>query len=499
MTETFDVIVVGGGPGGSTAATLSAMRGHRVLLLEREAFPVYKIGESLLPATVHGVCAMLGVAEELKQANFVVKQGGTFKWGRAKKPWTFQFSLSPEMRGPTSFAFQVERLKFDAILWNNAKRRGVDVRERHTVRNLLHDDAGRVCGLAFDGPDGERREVRSKFVIDASGWTSVLNRHVGTRIYSEFFRNLAIFGYFENGGRLPAPNAGNIFCVAFDRGWFWYIPLSDTLTSVGAVIGEEHAHVVNGDPDQVLHDLVGECEPVRDLLSGAKRAIGPPYDKVRVRKDFSYCHSRFWQPGIALVGDAACFIDPVFSSGVHLSTYSAVLAARSVNTCLRDELPEERSFSEFERRYLREYRYFYDFLISFYDMDQDLESYYWSARKILNSGEASNEAFVRLVGGIGGSGEQLYGSGAEYLRTRAALSRHLFAGVSPELAQAARSAGTAAEADRRVRTEFMQGLFTELTHLQAQAVVKHAIRPVPLFKDGLVPTEDSLALAEPSA
>lgn len=499
MTQTFDVIVVGGGPGGSTAATFAAMRGHRVLLLEREELPVYKIGESLLPATVHGVCAMLGVADELKRANFVVKRGGTFKWGRAQRPWTFDFSLSPTMRGPTSFAFQVERLKFDTILLNNAKRQGVDVRERHSVRNLLVDDGGRVCGLAFDGPHGERREARCRFVIDASGWTSTLNRHVGTRVYSDFFRNLAVFGYFENGGRLPQPNSGNIFCVAFERGWFWYIPLSETLTSVGAVIGEEHSHLVSGQPDQVFHDLIAECEPIRDLLSRATRATSAPYDKVRVRKDFSYCHTKFWQPGIALVGDAACFIDPVFSSGVHLSTYSGLLAARSVNTCLREELSEEQSFSEFERRYLREYRYFYDFLISFYDMDQDLDSYYWSARKVLNSAEASNEAFVRLVGGMGGSGEQLYDGGAEYLRMRASLSRQLFTGVSSEHVPAVEGVATLPEPDKRAKAEFMQGLFTELTQLQAHAVLKGALRPTPLFKDGLVPTPDSLAWAAPSA
>ncbi|MEA2540848.1 MAG: FAD-dependent halogenase, partial [Acidobacteriaceae bacterium] len=125
----FDLIVVGGGPAGSTAATLVALQGHRVLLLEKEKFPRYKIGESLLPATVHGICPLLGVSKALKEANFVVKRGGTFRWGKSQTPWTFSFASSAAMAGPTSIAYQVERMKFDQILLNNAREKGVDVRE----------------------------------------------------------------------------------------------------------------------------------------------------------------------------------------------------------------------------------------------------------------------------------------------------------------------------------------------------------------------------------
>lgn len=122
--EHFDLIVVGGGPSGSTLATLVAMRGHRVLLLEKESFPRYQIGESLLPATVHGVCKLLGVTEELEAANFTKKLGGTFRWGSNPEPWTFAFAISPKLAGPTSFAYQVERMKFDKILIDNARRKG---------------------------------------------------------------------------------------------------------------------------------------------------------------------------------------------------------------------------------------------------------------------------------------------------------------------------------------------------------------------------------------
>ena len=144
-----------------------------------------------------------------------------------------------------------------------------------------------------------------------------------------------------------------------------------------------------------MKSFIEECPLIREFLSEATRVTEGPYGQFRVRNDYSYCHSHFWVPGTVLIGDAACFVDPVFSSGVHLATYSSLQAARSINTCLRHELGEERSFTEFERRYRREFGNFYQFLMSFYDMNQDKESYFWSARKVLNTEESANEAFVR--------------------------------------------------------------------------------------------------------
>jgi halogenation protein CepH len=492
MSEQFDVIVVGGGPGGSTAATFMAMQGRRVLLLEKECLPIYKIGESLLPSTVNGICPMLGVTDELRRANFVMKRGGTFRWGRAKEPWTFEFALSPAMSGPTSFAYQVERMKFDTILLNNARKKGVDVRERHVALEALFDDRARVCGLVFRDDAGQRREARCQFVVDASGAASSLGRCVGERIYSPFFRNVAVFGYFTNGKRLPPPNSGNIFSAAFDRGWFWYIPLSDTLTSVGAVIGREHAELLADGAEAALMQLIPRCEHVRDMLSEATRVTTGPYGEVRVRKDYSYCHTTFWRPGLVLVGDAACFIDPVFSSGVHLSTYSALLAARSINTTLAGWLAEDRAFSEYERRYRREYGYFYDFLTAFYNVDQDLDSYFWSARRVLESDEHGNEAFIRLVAGIGGSGEQLYSSTEAFLQQRPS-GRQLF----PSLPSGRDTAASRA-ADEKQRHAFMSGLLTELSQVQTQATQEARRAPEqPLFTDGLIPSSDGFHWIEP--
>src|SRR5256885_10645606 len=155
MDEESDVVVVGGGPGGSTLATLIAMRGYNVILLEKEKFPRWQIGESLLPSTVHGVCRLTGVTDELAKAGFTIKRGGTQRWGASPEPWTFSFSVSPLLAGETSFAYQVERSKFDQILLDRAKQVGVDVREQCSVTAVLGDDE-RVRGAAYvaeTGPD----------------------------------------------------------------------------------------------------------------------------------------------------------------------------------------------------------------------------------------------------------------------------------------------------------------------------------------------------------
>ncbi|TYB71029.1 tryptophan 7-halogenase [Nonomuraea sp. PA05] len=354
--QEVDVIVVGGGPSGSTLASLVAMQDHRVLLLEKETFPRYQIGESLLPSTVHGVCRLIGVTDELARAGFTVKRGGTLRWGANPKPWTFLFSVSPKMAGSTSFAYQVERMKFDKILLDRARELGVRVREQCSVTDVLTAPDGRVHGVRYTGPDGAETEVHAKYVVDASGNRSRIHNKVGgTRKYSEFFRSLALFGYFEGGKRLPAPNSGNILSAAFESGWFWYIPLSDTLTSVGAVVARDMAHRIQGDPENALKTLIQECPEVSELLDGATRVTTGEYGQIRVRKDYSYHQTRFWRPGMVLVGDAACFVDPVFSSGVHLATYSALLAARSINSVLAGRIGEQAAFDEFERRYRRGY------------------------------------------------------------------------------------------------------------------------------------------------
>jgi halogenation protein CepH len=400
--EKIDLIVIGGGPAGATVSTLVAMQGHKVLLLERERFPRYQIGESLLPITVHGICGMLGCLDEVKSANFVKKHGGVFRWGKNSEPWRFNFAIAPDLeKVDAGYAYQVERSRFDQILLDNAKRRGVRVLEGHTVKDVIVEN-GRAVGVQYVDELGTTRTARARFIADASGNQGQFHKIVGERVFSEFFQNIALFCYFENAKRMPEPFGGNILCAAFDDGWFWYIPLSDTLTSVGAVIAREHAGKLRKGHDEAMREFIDACPIIKDLLEPATRITEGQYGQYRVRRDYSYSDTRFWMPGLALLGDAACFIDPVFSTGVHLATYSGLLAARTFNTVLQGlpELDEQRCFNEFEMRYRLEFENIYKFLVAFYDFHGDEESYFWEARKILNTSERDNEAFVRLIAGI---------------------------------------------------------------------------------------------------
>lgn len=489
----YDLIVVGGGPTGSTLASFTAMAGLRVLLLEREAFPRHQIGESLLPATVHGICRMLGVLDEIERRGFPKKNGGTFRWGTNPEPWTFRFSRHP--KDPYGYAYQVERATFDQILLDRARALGVDVREQHDALGLIVED-GRAVGVAYADAEGRRHEARAHYVADTSGNRSHLSRFVGERVYSEFFRNVALFGYFENGKRLPAPNQGNILSAAFHDGWFWYIPLSDTLTSVGAVVSREAAEEIRQGEEAALNGYIARCPLIQDYLAGARRITSGIYGPLRIRKDYSYCTTRFWAPGMVLAGDAACFIDPVFSSGVHLGTYSALLAARSILTLLggAEGISEEACFTEYEERYRREFGRFYQFLLAFYDVHQDEESYFWHARKILNSGERANADFVRLVAGLSASDEPLFAGPESFFQARQGFGDWFAANVLPPEAGGKPAAAPAQAADPAAfdPAKFMLGFNQEIISLQLLAVRGSASREQPVREGGLVPSADGL-------
>ncbi|MFF0814415.1 tryptophan 7-halogenase [Rhodococcus sp. NPDC003318] len=495
-SEQVDVVVVGGGPGGSTVATLLAKSGHRVIQLERESFPRYQIGESLLPSTIHGVCRLLGVEDEIESAGFMRKRGGSFRWGTSPVPWNFNFAISPEFAGPTSHAYQVERMKFDEILLRHAAKTGVDVREEATVTGVVTDDGGRVVGVDYTDSAGAAHRVLATYVVDASGNKTRLTKHAGSeRVYSDFFQNVALFGYFTGGKRLPEPSSGNILCAAFDEGWMWYIPLTDELTSVGAVIAKEHAAKVQGDPEAALMRFADRCEIVKGMLSDATRVTEGTYGEIRTRKDYSYANTKFWGNGMVLVGDAACFIDPVFSTGVHLATYSGVLAARSINSVLSGAMDEERAFGEFEGRYRREYAVFYEFLSSFYDMEQSEDSYFWRARKVTGAPTKDLEAFVSLVAG---------GFSKEAALTDADAVVERFTASTKALTEAAaRTGGMDTDAGQRMnhlfKTPVVREVMEEMNAFQARGVAGSAQVEPPLLEGGLVPSADGLAWAEPDA
>lgn len=401
--ETFDLVVIGGGPAGSTLSTLVAMQGHKVLLLEGDRFPRYQIGESLLPSTIHGILPILGVSEEVKAAGFYPKPGATLSWGRDPEPWRISFADTMTIDNRVGHSYQVDRATFDHILLKNAEKKGVDVRQEHKVTGVIRED-GRVVGATYRDDQGNEKTVHARFVVDAAGYRSQLYKEVGERVFSKFFENIALFGYYTGGKRVPDPHKGDILVVAFDKGWFWYIPLSDDLTSVGAVFSSHLAHKLKNGHEETLQEFIDSCPMIKEYLASAERVTEGIYGEVRVRKDYSYCNTRFWEPGLALIGDVACFIDPILSTGVHMATYSALQAARSINTLLGsgpdESLDETACFEEFEMRYRAEFARFYQFLVAFYDTNRNTDSYFWTARNMLNSKERGNSAFVQLVSGV---------------------------------------------------------------------------------------------------
>lgn len=490
-SSTYDVAVVGGGPAGSTVAALVARQGHRVIVLEREHFPRHQIGESLLPSTVHGICHLIGVREELMQAGFVRKRGGTFLWGNSPTPWTFTFSRFAN--SPTGFAYQVERAKFDQILLDNARRKGAEVIEGCEVLNVdLSQAENRTVEYRHEAHGGGT--IKARFVVDAAGHSSQLYRHLGQRVHSKLFKNVALFGYYRNGKRLPEPNAGNILTVAFPQGWFWYIPLAADLTSVGVVVNHESAAIFRTDREVAINNLIKSCPLIDRYLKDADRITDGPYGQLRIRKDYSYCNTRFIKDNVMLIGDAACFVDPVLSSGVHLATYGALLAARTINTVLARSIDSDLCFREFEYRYRREFGNFYQFLAAFYDMHRDEKSYYWEARRVLNASEEDIDAFRHLVAGVGQRDEAVF----DHLRGRQAKKSlgEWFGANFPE-------EGFIRNQDPVTRDPvevsgfdfdgFMPGISDEIAQIQVQALMGESREPEGALRVcGLIPSLDGV-------
>jgi halogenation protein CepH len=393
--NSYDLIVIGGGPGGSTLASVVAMAGHRVLLLEKERFPRYQIGESLLPATVHQIADLLGVKQRIRNAGYIVKRGATFSWGTMPGTlWTMNFGRLPadqvELPPETPFAYNVPRHEFDQLLLENAVEKGVDVRQSCSVTELVSED-GRVCGVRYTDESGTPQDARARFVSITTGQMGLSGRMLGPREYSVFFRKIGVFGYYEGAGRLPFPLDGNTFFETHGEAWLWYIPLSPELTSVGAVIPGREGARVKADPRQALDHYVRGCPIVAGMVRTARPSTTEPFVPVRLRSEFSYCRTSFWSPGVFAVGDAACFVDVLLSSGVHLATYGAMLAARSINSILAGVITEAHGMNEFETRLRLEYGIFYRGLVGLYDMNCTSDAYAVWLRSLLQD---TNGVFV---------------------------------------------------------------------------------------------------------
>ena len=337
--ERCDVLVIGGGPAGSTAAALLAERGRRVVLLEKEVHPRFHIGESLLPQNL-ALFERLGVLGEVARIG-VYKPGAEFVSDERDKSIAFEFAngLDPAY----TYSFHVKRAEFDELLFRNAARRGAETHEGCRVVDVeLGGDAGsRVTAV---DAEGARRTWHARFVIDASGRDTVLAGKLGTKQPNKHNNTAAMFAHFEGVAPAREPDVGNITVHLFDGGWFWAIPLREGVTSIG-VVGPSAFFKSRGgeDLDSFFAKAIGRSASLTRRLAGAKR-VSP----VTATGNYSYQARSMAGDGYVLVGDAFAFIDPVFSSGVHLAMSSAAMGADAVHVHLDDPRRAKALFREFD-------------------------------------------------------------------------------------------------------------------------------------------------------
>jgi FADH2-dependent halogenase len=324
VTEQVDVIVIGAGPGGSVAATRLAQRGHSVLALERREFPRFHIGESLLPSCLVTL-DKLGILDRVLAEAYVKKYGGEFSFDFGMH---VRFPFSDQGPGRYPHAIQVERARFDHTLLRCARDAGATVLEAANVSDLLIED-GRVTGVTYDH-GGRRHTVRSSFVIDAGGRASKVARTFGLRKPIEKLRMVAVFRHFKGLEEANNPGVeGDIQVGAHKEGWVWAIPIRPDTISIGAVMPRDV--LKDRDPEQVLTEHLGRAARI------AQRATGTyPASDVRVETDYCYYADTITGPGWLMVGDAACFLDPIFSGGVTIAAATGLRAADTVDGMLRE-------------------------------------------------------------------------------------------------------------------------------------------------------------------
>ncbi|MEU9008733.1 NAD(P)/FAD-dependent oxidoreductase [Streptomyces sp. NPDC048479] len=397
MRGSTQILVIGGGPAGSTAAGLLAKEGFQVTLLERDQFPRYHIGESILPSC-RPILELLGVWDKVESHGFQPKGGAYFFWG--PEEWEVKFN---SLGDDGANAWQVVRSEFDELLLRHAAELGVEVVENITVKELEFDGERPVAALWAGTKDASQNgRIAFDYVIDASGRGGVFAaRHLKNREYHEIFRNVAAWSYWKNVKPLDRGPDGAIAVLSSADGWFWNIPLHNGTTSIGLVTGRDIFNEKKnslGGIQQVYDKAIAECQHLLPLLEGAEQVSG-----MKVEQDYSYTAESFGGPGYLLSGDAACFLDPLLSTGVHLATYSAMLAAASVSSVLRGEVEEKEAWDFYNTVYRHAYERLLVLVSVFYESYRGKEHHFYNAQK-LTSAQRENlsiqDAFDRIVTGI---------------------------------------------------------------------------------------------------
>jgi flavin-dependent dehydrogenase len=335
IADEYDCVVMGGGPAGSTVATLVTQAGFRTLLVERERFPRRHVGESLMPDS-YFVFERLGVLDKMKRSGYAKKIGVQFvnHMGRESAPFHFRWHDERE----SSDTWHVPRPQFDQMLFEHAAESGAECHQGVRVTDVLMD-GDRAVGVELQLPKdetssggGDVREIRAKVVVDATGQQAILSQKLGVRRVNPDLKKAAIWGHFR-GARRDIDHGGVYTIVLHtnqQKSWFWYIPQADDVVSVGVVGGNDYLLKRGGTPAEAFWEEVAKCEAVARRLEGSQLV-----DELIVAKEFSYLTDRSAGDGWVLVGDAWGFIDPVYSSGVFFALKSGQLAGDAIVEGLR--------------------------------------------------------------------------------------------------------------------------------------------------------------------
>lgn len=352
----YDVIVIGCGPGGSSAATFLTKAGKRVLALEKEVFPRFHIGESLLPCN-QTILREMGVLPEMEKAGFPRKLAAQFVLGNGSIGTRFVFNEGKFNREPETF--QVERAKFDHILLKHARSCGADVREGWQANRFAYDDKGVTIDAV--SPDGQSHQFKAKYLIDSSGRSSFTGIQDNTRVIHPKWKKLAVFSHFHDVQLDEGGARGDTIIVRMENKWFWIIPVSADKTSVGLVIDKDEYTGTGEKPEDIFKRFVESTPEVKRRMVNAKAT-----EPIRTISDFSYHNRSLYGPRLLRVGDAAGFMDPIFSAGVFLAMWSGKIAAELLLEKLKTNKPGGHDFAVYEKRVKKGLRFYWRVVENYY-------------------------------------------------------------------------------------------------------------------------------------
>lgn len=388
--KSADVVVIGGGPAGAISAYVLAKQGHSVVLLERDEFPRFHIGESLLPYMM-GLFERIGIRDAVQSQGYVPKFGGEFIDPTETKFFSGVFRADFTLQGEGRFdrAFQVERARFDGMLVEEAGKAGAEVHLGAHVGDLLMED-GRMVGVRYT-KDGEEHEVSSQYVVDASGRAGRIAHKFGLRKTLEKLRMVALFRHYE--GLDEQHNLGvegDIQVGAHGDGWVWAIPLSKDVISVGTVMPRDVLRAAAGQ-EEVFQEHVARVPRITTRLTGTR-----PIMDLKVEADYCYHADTVTGPGWLMVGDAGCFGDPMFSGGVLVASATAVRAAENLSEALKNPQDADRLIDDYEGFFKTGYDTYIRLIHAFYD--GELISVAADAGRT-TSRDALERYLIRLIGG----------------------------------------------------------------------------------------------------